>query len=83
MVISILIILVIALAAMVLYAFVLKPAVSGYAVKVQNQGIEYALSTVAQLSSTCQVVPITIGNQTTNLINVNCLQQPTEAAVVG
>ena len=45
-----------------------------------NQGAEYAVMQIAQNAATCQEVPLTIGNQTINLIAVECLQQAAEAA---
>lgn len=82
-VVSILMLLVLILGALVIYAFVLKPVVSGYAIKAQNYGVEQALLTVAQLSTNCQIVPITIGNQTIQLVDVKCVQQPQESFVNG
>ena len=82
-IIAVLAILVLVLASLVVYAFVLKPAVTGYVVNAQNQGIEYALSTLVQASSDCKIVPITVGNTTTQFVDVSCLQQQIEQAVVG
>ena len=82
-VISILILFVLILGFLVIYAFALKPAISGYTIKAQNFGVEQTLLTVAQLSANCQIVPITIGEQTIQLIDVNCVQQPQEALVEG
>ena len=83
LVVSILVILVLILGTLVVYAFVLKPVVSGYTIKAQNYGVEYALLTVAQLSANCQIIPITIGEQTIRLIDVNCVQQPNEVYLEG
>ena len=82
-VIAVLVILVLILSGLVLYAFVLKPAVTGYVVNSQNQGIEYALAAIVQASADCKIVPITIGDKTTQFIDVSCLQQQTETTVVG
>ena len=81
-VIAVLVILVLVLASLVLYAFVLKPAVTGYVINAQTQGVEYALATLVQASSNCEIVPVTIGNKTTQFVDVSCLQQP-EQTVVG
>jgi hypothetical protein len=43
-----------------------------------NQGAEYAIIQIAQNAATCQQVPLTIENQTINLIAVECLQQAAE-----
>lgn len=40
-----------------------------------NQGTEYAVVQIMQSAVTCQQVPLTMGNQTINLIAVECLQQ--------
>ena len=75
-IVSVLVILVLILGTLVVYAFVLKPMVNGYTIKAQNYGVEYALLTVAQLSANCQIIPITIGNRTIQIIDTSCLQQP-------
>lgn len=77
-------ILVIVLGLLVAYAFVLKPAMNGYAVKSQNDGIQYAIFSIMQAAAKCQQVPLVFGNQTINIIAVECLNaaQP-ESAVVG
>ncbi len=81
LIITILALLVIALLFFVLYVFVLKPAMNGFVVKAQNQGVKYALNVIAQASSNCQVVPITINNQTINIVNVDCLQRAQQPIV--
>ncbi len=43
-----------------------------------NQGAEYAVLQIMQSASTCQQVPLTMDNQTINLVAVECLQQPSE-----
>lgn len=47
-----------------------------------NQGIQSAVIQIAQSAATCQQVPLTIGNQTINLIAVECLQQAAAPAPV-
>lgn len=74
-VIGILIVLVLILGGLVTYSFVAKPAISGYAVKSQTQGYEFAILNIAQAAAQCQQVPLRVGNQTINLIAVECLQQ--------
>ena len=75
LIITILALLVVVLLFLVLYVFVLKPAMNGFVVKSQNQGVEYALMVIAQASQNCQIVPISISNKTINLIDTSCLQQ--------
>ena len=74
-IIAILSLLVIVLLALVVYSFVLKPAVNGYVINAQNQGVQYTVLTIMQQASTCQPVPLNFENQTMNLIWVDCLQQ--------
>lgn len=74
----ILIVLLIVLAFLVLYIFVLKPAYTGFVTDTRNEGIEYALVSVVQATAppSCQQVPLNFGNFTVTLIAAECLQQP-------
>jgi predicted negative regulator of RcsB-dependent stress response len=45
--------------------------ITGYA----TLGYQQAIVDVAQLASTCQQVPLVLGNVTINMIAVDCLQQ--------
>ncbi len=81
LIITILALLLVVLLFFVLYVFVLKPAMNGFVVREQNRGVEYALNIIAQASSNCQVVPITINSQTINIVNVDCLQQTQQPIV--
>jgi uncharacterized protein (UPF0333 family) len=65
------------LALVVVYAFVVKPGINGYAVKAYNGGAQDAVLTIAQQAAQCPPtgVPITIGNQTITLVAVECYQQ--------
>ncbi len=56
------------------YLFVLKPTLNGYTIKAQNDGVQYAVLTIMQQAAQCKQVPLTFGNQTINLIAVECLQ---------
>jgi|TARA_Y100000034_G_scaffold125547_1_gene175436 predicted Na+-dependent transporter len=38
-------------------------------------GFEQAILSVTQQAATCQQVPLIVGNQTVNMIAINCLQQ--------
>jgi hypothetical protein len=57
------------------YLFLIKPAISGFVTSNQNQGVQYTIAAIAQQAATCKQVPLPVGNQTMNLIWVNCLQQ--------
>lgn len=72
-----LIIAVVLLLGILVYLFLVQPALSGLVVQGQNQGMQYTVLQIAQQASTCQTVPLTVGNnQTMELIWVQCLQQP-------
>jgi len=75
LIITVLALLVVILGGIVAYSFVAKPFITGYAVNAQNQGIELAVVSIMQQASSCQPVPLTYGEQTINLIAVECLQQ--------
>ena len=73
--IGVLIFIVVVLAGIVAYTLGVKPAISGYVIDAQNQGVEFAILSIMQQAATCQTVPLTFGNQTINMIAVECLQQ--------
>ncbi len=73
---AILILIIVILAGIVLYAFVIKPRISGYNVEKQTEGVEAALSVIVQRAASCQAVPLTYKNQTVTLVAIECLQQP-------
>jgi len=64
------------------YMFLVRPAINGFIINEQNRGIEYGAQqtviTIAQQAATCNPVPLTVGNDTINLIAIECLQQPQE-----
>ena len=70
------IIVIVLLLGVISYAFLLRPALNSYVIKSQNQGVQYALLSIMQQAATCQTVPLTFGNQTINIVAVECLQQP-------
>lgn len=69
---------VIVLALLVVYAFILKPSINGYVTKAQNEGVQYAIFSIMQQAAQCQQVPLKnpFGNETMNLVWTDCLQQP-------
>ena len=70
-----LIIIILVLLVFVLYIFAIKPAISNYVVGTQNQGAQLAVNYIVDLAAQCQTIPINIGgNQTINLIAIECLQ---------
>ena len=76
----ILIVIIVILVGVILYALVIKPAINGYMVNAQNQGIQYAIYSIMQQAVQCQPsgVPLIFGNQTINIIAIECLQQTPE-----
>ncbi len=72
----ILISVIIALSLLLIYLLAIRPAISGYIINAQNQGYAAAVISIMQQAVTCQTVPLTFGNQTINLIAIECLQQP-------
>ena len=82
----ILILVIVVLAGVIIYAFLLKPALNGYTVKLQTDGVQYAVFTIMQQASKCQQVPLQnpFGNETMNIIWVDCLKQTqTQTALTG
>lgn len=75
---KILILVIVILLAIIAYVFIVRPTITGYIVEGQNQGYELAILQIAEQATTCQQVPLTIGEQTINLIAVECLQPPQE-----
>ncbi len=75
-VIWILLLVILVLVVFLAYTFLLRPVVTGYATERQVEGYQVAILQVMQQASTCQPVPLTFGNQTINLIALECLQQP-------
>ena len=74
----ILIAIIVILAGLVLYILAIKPAITGNMVKLQNEGVTYAVASIMQQAASCQPVPLTLGEQTINMIAVECLQQAQE-----
>jgi hypothetical protein len=70
-----LIVVIVLLMAVLGYLFLIKPAISGFAVSNKQQGIDYAVLAIAQQASTCKTVSLPVGNQTMDIIWVKCLQQ--------
>lgn len=75
---KILILVIVILVAIIAYVFVVKPSITSYTIEGQNQGYQYAILQIAQQAAACQQVPLTIGNQTINIIAIECLQLPQE-----
>jgi len=64
------------LLAIIAYAFVIGPRLSGYATNKQIEGYQIAVLDIVQAASKCQTVPIPVSeNQTINLLAAECLPQ--------
>jgi len=73
--ITILVAIIVVMAAILVYVFLIKPSLTGYAVDRRGEGYEFAIVSIMQRAATCQTVPLTFGNQTINLVAIECLQQ--------
>ena len=82
-VIGILVFIIVVLAGFLFYAFALRPAITGYSVDKLNEGYFTAVLQIINQAETCQVVPLTLGNKTVNIVDVSCLQAPQQAPPQG
>jgi len=81
LVLIILILVIAILIGLVIYLLAIRPAISGYTVRLQSEGYAFAIASVMQQAATCQQVPLIFGNPTLNMIAIECLppecfQQP-------
>jgi flagellar basal body-associated protein FliL len=72
--ITLLVAIIVVMAAILVYIFVIRPTINGYVISGQNQGYEFAIVSIMQQALTCQPVPLTFENQTINIIATGCLQ---------
>lgn len=82
-VVGVLLLIIVVLAGFLVYAFAVRPAISGYAVERQMEGVQYAIISIMQQAATCQAVPLTAGNQTINVVAIECLNQPQQTQPQG
>lgn len=73
---AVLLVLVVVLGGMVLYSFALKPAINGYVVNAQTQGVNLAVASIVNQIQQQGYVQIPVGNQTLVLVPYNPPQQP-------
>lgn len=57
------------------YFFLITPMINGFIIAGYNQGVTSAVNYLIDKSTACQPIPVTMGNQTTNLIAIECLTQ--------
>ncbi|MEK6840525.1 MAG: hypothetical protein AABX79_01070 [Nanoarchaeota archaeon] len=79
-VIAILILIIVVLAGIMVYAFIIKPKITGYNVQRQTEGATIALSQILNVVAKCQAFPVPVGNQTITLVALECLQQSQETS---
>lgn len=79
-VIGILFLVIVVLLAVIAYAFLVRPALTGYVTERQVEGFEFAIVSIMQQAASCQPVPLTYENDTINIIAIECLQQPQQPA---
>lgn len=77
--ITVLALVIVIMALIMIYAFVIQPAISGYTIQKQNegalQGANYVLSQIINTVARCQTFTLPVGNQTIHLVALECLQQ--------
>ena len=72
---TILIAIIVVLASVVAYAFLVRPSLTGYAVQRQQEGFDFAIMNIAQMAAQCQAVPLTFGEQTITLFAAECFPE--------
>ena len=70
-----LVLVIVVLLGFVMYSFVIKPSITGYAMNAYNEGYGRAFADIMERATTCQPVPLTIGETTMNMIWVDCFQE--------
>jgi hypothetical protein len=73
--ITVLIAVIVILAAIIVYAFVISPSVTGYTVDRQREGIEFAISSIIAQIQQNGFAQISVGNETLYLRPFNPQQQ--------
>ena len=71
-----LVLIIVILAGVLLFTFFLKPKVTGYTTQRQIEGAQIVLADIIRVVAQCQPFPVTVGNQTINLVALECLQLP-------
>ncbi len=76
-------VLVLILAMLVIYAFVLRPAITGYAANMQNQGVNIILNSIVAQIQQQGYVQIPFGNETLILVPYQPTEQDNVVSLVG
>ena len=66
--ITVLVLIIVILVGVVVYAFVIKPAISGYTVQKQTEGVQIAVNSILAQLQQNGFVQIPVGNQTLILV---------------
>ncbi|HEA46382.1 MAG TPA: hypothetical protein ENH99_01220 [Candidatus Pacearchaeota archaeon] len=75
-----LVLVIVILVAIVAFTFLIKPAVTGYVVDKQIGAQNVLLNNIIAQAAQCQTVTLPFGNQTINLVALECLQQGQQQA---
>ena len=70
-----LVLIIVVLAGILLFNFFIKPKVTGYTTQRQFEGAQILYLDIVRVVTQCQPYPLPIGNQTINLVALECLQQ--------
>jgi len=62
-----------ALLVLLAYVFLIKPAITGMVAEYYYAGQSDAVSSIIEYAKTCQQLPLTYGNDTINIIAVECI----------
>jgi len=65
---------VVALLLVLVYIFLVKPALNGLVVEGYYMGQDEVISSIIEYVKTCQQLPLTYGNETVNIVAVDCIQ---------
>jgi len=68
-------IVVILLAIVLCYIFLVQPALNGLVVEGYSIGQEETVSYIMEYAKTCQQLPLTYNNETVNLVALECYQE--------
>ncbi len=71
----VLVLVIVVLAGIMVYAFVIKPSISGYNVQRQSEGVELTYNFIMQRAAACQPTTYNYNNRTVTLIALECYQQ--------
>jgi len=74
--ITLLVAVIVILAAIIVYAFLIRPNITGYVVDRQNEGIEFAIAAIVSQIQQNGFAQIPVGNETLYLVPFNPQQAP-------